>query len=146
MKINVPVIIQDKDSKNCAPCTLKSILDYYKIENSLDTLIKQCSPNKRGTSPEKTIKCGLEYGLFFIPIPLDNHKDFDDAVETALQSKWPVMISLETAKGNHLCVIKGFDERFYYFSDPFAGEHKRTRGETWFLAQNRYANAVLLLE
>ena len=142
-KLRVPLSLQKKENPYCGPHSLKMILSYYKKPSAVARLVKECKTKKTGTKTKNLIKCGENNGLYFLPIPLDNKKDFIEIVETSIQKKWPIVISLDNGSGFHACVLRGYCNKFFYFSDPVFGFHKRSKSETWVLAKNRYALAAL---
>ncbi len=99
----------------CGPASLKILLDFFgkKIpQNRLSILCKANS--KDGTSPRNMIKTTKKFGFKITQKFNAKIKD----IENYLKKGFPVMVAYQAWGGGHYSIIRGFNQKYFNFSDP----------------------------
>lgn len=115
---------------DCGACALTCILTYYGIDAREDSIMTLADTNKEGTNISGITKVLEFYGLKYIagPTTIEGIKD-------ALDSRQPVLITIQAYKSSdlpyakcwddgHYVVAVGYDDTRVYFEDP--SSFKRT--------------------
>ena len=120
---------------DCGPATLKIILDSLGRKMSEKTLMRICHTNKKaGTNPRNLIvalkKLGVKHKLY----RHGDKKILEDSIRglnlcIVDYQAWMVSDEFKKLDAGHYSVIFGFNEDYYYFSDP--AKHHTPKDKEW---------------
>ena len=115
---------------DCGACALTCILAYYGIDTREDCVMKLAGTSKNGTEIAGITQVLSFYGLKYVAGSIEI-----EAIKEALDSKQPILITLQAYKSSdlpyvrcwddgHYVVAIGYDDTRIYFEDP--SSFKRT--------------------
>lgn len=134
---NFPNYIQLYD-KDCGPTCLKIICKHYKLDVSIDNLVKFCETNRQGTSLQNLSLGAQKIGFNSIPVQIT----LEDLDKVPL----PCILLYEQ---NHFNVLYKIKNDKYYLSDPKVGLNKLNKDDfskNWLSnSDNDFKKGVCLL-
>lgn len=99
----------------CGPAALKILIEFSGNKITQKQIIKISKPTpKEGTPPRRLISTAKK--LRFKVFQKFNAKTKD--VEKFISKGLPVMVVYQAWRGGHYSVIYGFDNKYFYVSDP----------------------------
>lgn len=127
--INFPYIKQSKNSACCGPYSIWMINEWMswstgKENISPKSLIKKCNVSKKwGTEVDDMVRVMKELGILFKKIGKFNSKAIKD-IKKHINIEFPVLALVDTGCNIwHWCVIKGYTDNAFIFSDSYYGKH-----------------------
>jgi predicted double-glycine peptidase len=127
--MNFPSTIQsNKDA--CGPAAVKSVLSYYGMDETEESLANEMKTDGDGTTPKEIITCFINRDF-----EVDAKKMTVEDLEKYIENKIPVIICIQawaknkrsnysrSFKDGHYVVVTGVDEENFYFNDPSLKTH-----------------------
>ncbi len=128
--MNFPSTIQS-NKDNCGPAVVKSVLSYYGIDETEESLANELNTNEEGTTPKEIIAYFINRGF-----QVDAKKMTTEKLEDYIKNKIPVIICIQawsrnknmknysrSFKDGHYVVVTGVDDENFYFNDPSLRTH-----------------------
>jgi ABC-type bacteriocin/lantibiotic exporter with double-glycine peptidase domain len=138
MKQKIPFYFQE-EKYTCGAACLRMALEALGIkvtEKESAQLLK--TDQIRGTYHKNFRLAAEKFDLTF----LEKSNSSLDGLEKLISNNWIVIINHISGNEDHYVIVSGFDENFFYFSDPWYGKErldkisKKGLEETWHDTEN----------
>ena len=128
----IPVVKQ-RDFKDCGPCAILSILEYYHGYVPLEKIRLDCYTSISGTTAYHMVNALKKYGFDAYGVTIDE-KSFNDKIVL------PIIAHLTLENGlNHFVVVYEITPKIIKVMDPYKGIVKMTKEDFY----KKFSNVLI---